>query len=376
MMKTRTRKTIAKINLLYFIQYFTSALYLSYFTLCLKEYHYDEKLIGILLMSSSLSIILGNLFGFFFFKKHRKVLYPIFLTIQSIFLFLFVFIGMNTWGAFLCTFMIYFTSNSSLQLSDGLISQYEHKIDYPYTKTRFFGSVGFFMAILLISFLPFISYSLIYIFSAINDVILIILFLSLSSSLNEEDKVQKGYLLNKTFIFYLVIYALVLGSYLAFDSYLGSYFKALNYNRSIYSYVLSFSLLIEMFTLLILNLKKHKNKRMFLAISFIVISMRFLLFSIPISNLIYLFIISSLRGIGWGMFLFSHMDYMKEIAKKNKTRGLFLLSVAQNLLGAIFHFLGGYILPYYSIYFLVLGLFSFGASFFFFIYQKKLIHCQ
>ena len=369
----KKRKTIAKINFIYFIQYFSNAFSIPFFALFLKSFSYDSFTLGLLLRISSFSVLFGNLFCFLFFKKKQYTLNQIFLCIQSIFLFLFPFIGKNIIGAVFSTIGIFFCGNASFQMSDGFISYYYKQQDYSYSNTRFFGSLGYFLSLLFVAFFPFLPYSLFYFISAFCTFILFLIFKFFLPKIDEkkEKNIYKD-LFSKPFVFYFLTYSFVLGSFLTFDSYFGSYLHSLTYDRSVYSYLVSFSLFIEVLTLFFLN-KFYKGKRRYLLVgAFFLLSLRFLLFSFSISSLPYIVFLCALRGLGWGTFLFSHMDYFSSITKTKKTTGLFFLSIGQNLIAAFLHFFGGILLPSYSIFFLLLGILSFlWSSFFLFVSKKK-----
>lgn len=345
------KKQIHKINLTYMLSYLGDALFSPFLALYFSSLSIDELKKGILLALIPLSSLVGNLFyGKLSKNSQRNLLIARVLIIFNILPMLFMGLIKNYYLVGLMTIVFSLHNNPFFSFQDGVtvnISTYEKTI---YANTRLFGTIGYFIGSLLGGYLiDLTNFSLVFIIAGIIYSIVELMFFFIKpvdDDLKIKDKITFSQVFkHRYYIYYLIFYILVLGTWNVQEAYVSIMFKQMGMSTSNWGYLYAYEIAIEAIILFLLckYLKKKGRYSLVLFVSISLMSFRGLILSINLDMWSKAIISASLRGLAWGGFLSSHIEMVKKILDSSLvTKAVVIFSVCANLYVS----LGNYLAPY------------------------------
>lgn len=313
----------------------------------------NESKKGLLLALIPLATLIGSLiYGKFSNKMKRNLLIIRILVIMQ--LIAMSIIGFINSYYLVAVFVVIFAlhNNTFFSFQDGIAVKITNKENKIYANTRLFGTLGYFIgSIVGGKLIDLTSFGIVFLIAGIIYAIVELMFFLIKpfeEDENEEDKEKitfKNVLSNRQYIFYLMFYILVLGTWHIEEAYVSIMFKNNGLTTSMWGYVYAFQILIEMGIIYFVNkfLKDKHKHHLILMIAICVIILRSVVLSLSLDLWIQVILVSSLRGIAWGLFLSSHMETIKSILPKDLiTKAILIFAISSN----IFVTIGNYLAPY------------------------------
>lgn len=369
------RKQTNTIRIIYFLKFFADALFCGYMSMFFLTF-FDKFSwqYSVLLGVIPFCTLIGNFLWGLISKNVIRNLFiiKIVLILELTGLLLLTFLGGNFITLLIFTIFVSLFNSPYFTLQDGLGSAYSKKEGKSYISIRVLGSSGYLCALAIGSLLIKIfneNYQIIFSIAAVIYLICLILwfFIKPFDDLNEKEKEKIKYievLKNKTFILYFFSYLLILGCHSVADSYLFVRLNEVGVTSSTYSLVFASEVLLEIISMVIVfKFIKEKYHLMVLKISIIFLFLRTFLmgFNFPKGLLIA---IAPLRGIGWGLFLSTHLITVRKIvSNKLVVKAISILTIALAIVNGTFTLIGSSIYSKISLptfYFLLSGIMLIG----------------
>lgn len=344
------KKQIVKINLIYTLSFLSDALFSPFLALYFSSINMDENKKGILLSLIPLASIFGSLiYGKLSGKSQRNLLIIRILVIAQLIPMMIIGFVNNYIVILIFTIIFALHNNTFFSFQDGIGVKITNQENAKYANTRFFGSFGYLLGTFIGGKLIDVSsFGIVFLIAGIIFAIveLLLFFIKVDEETEtQKEKISLKEIFNhKEFIFYLLFYIFVLGSWNISEAYISIMFKNNGVTTSQWGYIFALEIFVEMATIFILNrlIKKKINYRLMLFIAIIAMSSRSLILSLETNLWFKVFTSAILRGFSWGMFLSSHMENVKKILPSSLiTKAVLVLAVCSNL----FAFLGDFIAP-------------------------------
>ena len=347
------KKQINKINFIYILSFLGDALFSPFLALYFSSLDINESKKGLLLALIPLATLIGSLiYGKFSNKMKRNLLIIRILVIMQ--LIAMSIIGFINSYYLVAVFVVIFAlhNNTFFSFQDGIAVKITNKENKIYANTRLFGTLGYFIgSIVGGKLIDLTSFGIVFLIAGIIYAIVELMFFLIKpfeEDENEEDKEKitfKNVLSNRQYIFYLMFYILVLGTWHIEEAYVSIMFKNNGLTTSMWGYVYAFQILIEMGIIYFVNkfLKDKHKHHLILMTAICAIILRSVVLSLSLDLWIQVILVSSLRGIAWGLFLSSHMETIKSILPKDLiTKAILIFAISSN----IFVTIGNYLAPY------------------------------
>ena len=382
------KNNITTFKLVYLTAYFADALFSVFNILYLKSINLSDSKISIIMFLIPFSGILGNYFYSFFCKS-----FPININLLKIISFLegitiifFSFIN-NFYFLSIITFVICFNNSSYFKILDGTSVLTLNKYNKIFSTLRVFGSIGYFIALLVFAFLfKYINFNLVFIFSSFFFLITFILLFLIDKEdyllrdkivINEENKfIEEKLSRNKNFYIYLIFSMLTLGSLSISYSIYPLCLKERNVGEDLYSLFFAFTVAFEtIIFFIILLFKKKKNLDFYYLVSGIILRMIGYSFLFIFKDIyLTMFLLIIFQGASSALILSSEVKILNSIV------GDKLISKALEISGCLTSFylaIGNFlVLNYhkylsYNEYFLILSIIeTFGLLFIIYLFYK------
>lgn len=347
------KKQINKINFIYILSFLGDALFSPFLALYFSSLDINESKKGLLLALIPLATLIGSLiYGKFSNKMKRNLLIIRILVIMQ--LIAMSIMGFLTSYYLVAIFVVIFAlhNNTFFSFQDGIAVKITNKENKIYANTRLFGTLGYFIgSVVGGKLIDLTSFGIVFLIAGIIYAIVELMFFLIKpfeEDENEEDKEKitfKNVLSNRQYIFYLMFYILVLGTWHIEEAYVSIMFKNNGLTTSMWGYVYAFQILIEMGIIYFVNkfLKDKHKHHLILMTAICAIILRSVVLSLSLGLWIQVILVSSLRGVAWGLFLSSHMETIKSILPKDLiTKAILIFAISSN----IFVTIGNYLAPY------------------------------
>ncbi|MBE6132889.1 MAG: MFS transporter [Erysipelotrichaceae bacterium] len=347
------KKQINKINFIYILSFLGDALFSPFLALYFSSLDINESKKGLLLALIPLATLIGSLiYGKFSNKMKRNLLIIRILVIMQ--LIAMSIMGFITSYYLIAVFVVIFAlhNNTFFSFQDGIAVKITNKENKIYANTRLFGTLGYFIgSVVGGKLIDLTSFGIVFLIAGIIYAIVELMFFLIKpfeEDENEEDKEKitfKNVLSNRQYIFYLMFYILVLGTWHIEEAYVSIMFKNNGLTTSMWGYVYAFQILIEMGVIYLVNkfLKDKHKHHLILMVAICAIILRSVVLSLSLGLWIQVILVSSLRGVAWGLFLSSHMETIKSILPKDLiTKAILIFAISSN----IFVTIGNYLAPY------------------------------
>ena len=383
------KKQVNKINFIYILSFLGDALFCPFLALYFSSLGITDFEKGVLLALIPLSTLCGSLiYGKLSNTSKRNILIiRILVFAQLIAMSCIGFID-NYYivGLFVIIFALH--NNTFFSFQDGIAVNITNKENTIYAKTRVFGTFGYFLGSLLGGFLiDLTSFGVVFLIAGLIYALVEVIFFFVKPY-EEEGNVQrekisfKNVLSNKQFIGYLLFYILVLGTWTISEAYVSLMFELNGFNSSSWGYLFAYQIIVEMVAIFLANkfIVKKINIAFILLSAIVVICLRSFTLGLTMNVYFKGIIQASLRGLGWGLFLSSHMEMVKKILPKELiTKAILILAISVNLYATLGNYLAPYIynlLSYELMYLILMGIQIIGVIIYMtiFIFKKNKVN--
>ena len=382
----RTNREYMLIRIMTFLRYFADCLFYGYFTLSLMSKGFNESEVGLICAFTPVVALLANPLWNVFSKNansNRKIM-RIITVVEGLFILLFTQVT-TIEAVAIITCLISFVGSPFYTLHDGFCATYAKAYQKDYTKIRFIGTFAYlsgtiFAAIVLKLFSD--NYNILLYTGGIVFVLISVFFifikpidLSLVDSGKEVKRDFKKVLKNKTFIFYMIVYFLVVTVAFTADNYVGMFFtKYLELSSSYWSLIFGGYLFFEFILLFLISTNKIKlNENIMWVIISILYPLRSILFCFDLPLPVTI-VAAMLRGISYGLVLYANVKCVEKICGiENITAAFFIMAIFTAIIQTIANFTFGNLIANlgYPIFFLIVGLIGFTGALINLIYQIK-----
>ena len=364
-----------KFKLFYFVRYFGDAFFYPFMSLYFISKGVTEAQLGLILAITPIVTILVNPLWTFLAKDMRAIRFIlktmtliegiliITLTQVSGFEFYALIIGLI---ALLCSPFI--------SIQDGFTATFANQNNIEYTSIRIQASISYVIALVLAGIVVvYLGYAILFSIAG-GMFILTMLIVMWIKPFKEESQRQsapkrdiKALLRNKEFYKYLVFYTLMIGAVRVGDSFFGVYMTSVKGLDTIqYGLLYAAFVLVEViFIRILINKGQLISEKKLMIVSAALFLFRFVAYSL-IDDLVALAIITMLRGVAWGIFLFANVRYVVKIVKvENVTSAIMILTLTFSVFTAIGNFLFGKLLKtldYSWLYLILAGIICLGFA--------------
>lgn len=358
-------KDYRKLQVFTFLRYFSDALIYAFLVLFFHSLNLSSLETGTLLASVPFMAVSGNLIVYLLTKKGNRnlLLLKILLPIEIIGV-VFIAFFKSFFPVLLFSLLINFCSSATYSLLEGLASKTASEANKNYTGIRIFGSIAFFLSSLGGGFLiKGLDYRITFMISgAIKGLSFVTLFFIRNTDKEvgniDNKKKELSLLKNRSFIYYLIFYVLVVGMSTVTDTFFALYAKSRGMGNEHYGIVYASMILAEIVVMFVLSKIKNVNKVLVLLLASTCLVLRTALLIIDLPDA-FLSIVPIFRGIGWGMLLYVHVNTLRGIVgEKSVTKGILILTLFLQSFAGILNQFGPLIianfLKEYRWYFLVL----------------------
>lgn len=348
-----------------FFRYISDALIFVFLPLFFSSLQLSSFETGTLLASVPIMAIVGNVVMSLLAKSAKRNI----LLIQIIMPFEIVsacMIGFfsNFYIVLIISIIMNFCNSSFYSLLDGVCSQIASSAKKNYVAIRVFGSIAYLISSLFSGFLiDAINYKFTFLLAGIIWLLDYILLYFIKVD-NEEDKKENDSNLtsnpfkSKAFIAYTIFYIFSISASHACDTFFSVYAKNIReVNASVYGILYSTMILTEIIVMIVTIFVKFKKQYLMLLFSAIFLFLRVFLLCFELPKTI-LYIVPSLRGIGWGLLLAYHINTLKKfLNSKQLVKAIFVLTIGLHIIVAIIDQFGPHIVELtdsYQILFIIL----------------------
>ncbi len=270
----------------------------------------------------------------------------------------------NFYIVLIISIIMNFCNSSFYSLLDGICSQIASSAKKNYVAIRVFGSIAYLISSLFSGFLiDAINYKFTFLLAGIIWLLDYILLYFIKVD-NEEDKKENDSNLtsnpfkSKAFIAYTIFYIFSISASHACDTFFSVYAKNIReVNASVYGILYSTMILTEIIVMIVTIFVKFKKQYLMLLFSAIFLFLRVFLLCFELPKTI-LYIVPSLRGIGWGLLLAYHINTLKKfLNSKQLVKAIFVLTIGLHIIVAIIDQFGPHIVELtdsYQILFIIL----------------------
>jgi PPP family 3-phenylpropionic acid transporter len=339
-------------RILYFIRFLGDSFFFPYFSLYIASLGYEGTTLGIILSITPFVNIIANTIWSIFtsdVQKTRKIIQWI-TVIEALVVFLFTKLE-TIQMVVLLTVLLGAIDGPYYNMQDGITATYANNNNVEYSTIRVCASIsyaiGSFLAGIVIQYygygtsftvcalLFFISVFLIHRIAPIKDA---------SIDKKKSGGNLKELLTNPSYLNYLVFILLCLNASSLADAYFVIYLQSIGLAESNVGLVLGITVVFEALTMILLYRYGSKvSERQWIIIALILIIIRFGTYALDLP-LIPVLVVSSFKGISWGIILFANIKYIiKIVGIKQVTAAILVNSIANSIISVIAHPILGYI---------------------------------
>lgn len=362
-------KSYLYIKFIYFIRYFGDALFYSFTVLYLSSLGFEEGLIGNIQSIITITALVVNPIWSIIARNNKiaKILMILLSIIEGFFIIIYG--HQSTVEVIMViTALTAIAAAPFYTMLDGYSATYCDQNNKEFPNVRVVGSLayvcGTFLGGILIDAISFTNVFIIAGIFFIASGSLISCFKNLTILDDRGKQKNRNYraiVSNKRYLFYLVSYILIVTISVLGDSYISLYFTKLQgLSVSDYSLVSSGILLTEVITILLMGKlgKNIKLEKLIIIAGLIYFSRSFIL-SFTFLPLFLLILASFLRGIAWGIIIYTHMNYLiRLVGLENVTTAAMLIVIVGSIISFILSNVIGYMIEAwgYNIFYLSISL--------------------
>ena len=379
-------KEYLMLRIMTFFRYFGDCLFYGYFYLFLESRGLTENVIGMICAITPIVALICNPFWNYLSKNantNRKIM-AVITVLEGIFILSYTRVNIIELIA-LITCLTSFVGSPFYSLHDGFSATFAKTYKKDYTKIRFIGGLAYFCGTITAAVVLKLcndDYNILLIISGLIFILLSLFFFYIKpidlSLIDEGKEIKRDYkaiLKNKTFVFYMIIYFMVVTVSFASDNFVGLYFtKELGVTPSVWSLIFAMILFCEFIIMVIFSKKTEKiNENIMWILITLLYPLRSLLFALglplPIAIIAALF-----RGVSFGMVLTVNMRCVEKICGiENVTAAFFIMAIFTAIIQATSNFVFGNVISQigYKAFFALVSTIGFSGAILNIVYQFK-----
>lgn len=369
-----------------FFRYFGDCLFYGYFYLFLESRGLTENVIGMICAITPVVALICNPFWNYLSKNantNRKIM-AVITVLEGIFIICFTKVNVIELLALL-TCLVSFVGSPFYSLHDGFTATFAKTYQKDYTRIRFIGALAYFCGTITAAIILKLgnnNYNILLTIGGIVFVLVSLFFISIKPidlTLTEKGKeIKRDYksiLTNKTFIFYMTVYFMIVTLSFAADNFVGLFFtKEMGVTSSIWSLVFGAVILCEFFVMVFLSKRIERiNENIIWIFITLLYPLRSLIFSLGLP-LPLVIIGSLLRGFAYGMALTVNVRCIEKICGiENVTAAYFIMAIFTAIIQAISNFAFGNVISQigYKAFFAIVAAIGFAGAILNIVYQFK-----
>ena len=340
-----------KFKLFYFVRYFGDALFYPFMSLYFISKGVTESELGLILAITPIATILVNPFWNFLAKDLRviRLILKIMTLIEGALIITLTQVsGFELYALIIC--LIALLCSPFISIQDGFTATFANQNNIEYTAIRIHASIAYVIASAIAGMVVvYLGYGVLFSISGALFILTTLIAFWIKPFKNELQRQNapqrdiKALLKNKDFYKYLVFYTLMIGAVRVGDSFFGVYMtnvKGLDTTQ--YGFLYAAFVLVEVIVIRILiNKGQLISEHKLMIVTAILFILRFVAYSL-IDDPIALSVITMLRGVAWGIFLFANIRYVLKIVKvENVTSAIMILTLLFSVFTAVGNFLFG-----------------------------------
>lgn len=342
-----------KYRFLYFLRYMGDSFFFPYFSLFIASLGFEGTTLGIILAVFPFANIIANGVWSIFttnVRRTRKIIQWI-TVVEAIIIFLFTQLT-SIELIIMLTVLLGVMDGPYYGMQDGIAATYSNQNHVEYTSIRIFGSISWaiasFLAGLVIQFYGYHSSFMISALIFFLTVFVLHQIAPIEETEPKNTKKKEGSLLqllsNPSFWKYLVFLVLCLNSAGMADAYFVLYLQSIGLAESNVGLVLGLTVIFEAFSMILLARHGNKlNEHQWTIVALVLLMIRFGVYALNLP-LIPVLIVSAIKGIGWGILIYSNIKYIiRIVGVKQITVAILANSIAGSLFAVITHPILGYI---------------------------------
>ncbi len=357
----KIKKNYLLLCTIYFLIFFSNALFLSFFQIFLASKGFNESKIGIISSITPLLCIVANPLYSIIGKNNKRIRYLL-LTLSGLeALVILLVYQVNEFSLLIIVMCLVAVIDPPLFIIlDSYASSFVKENNLNYSYIRIVGTLSYAIGALLAGyFIEYIGYNFIFI-SASLLMIISVVFIFLLKPNKEIEERQKGdfslLLKNKNFLLFAMYFIFILSFASLGDTYISIYLtNEKNLSESSFG-LLNFSwVIVELLTVLILNKFKIKNDKILLILFGVCYLSRLVVIGIDAPKNIVIFC-ALLRGIGMGINIYLYIPLINRLVKSsNVSIALLLIGLFKSLLSTILISISGFVIEKtsYSMIFII-----------------------
>ena len=368
---------------IYFLRYFADAMFYSFIAVFLASIGFKEGLIGNIQSITTITCLIVNPIWSMVAKNNKitRILMVILSIIEGTVLI--IYSNMTTVEAImLFTALMAIAASPYYTMMDGHAAAYCETHNKLYSNVRVAGSLAYMIGAALGGILiDTIGFTITFTISGLLFILVGIMAKFLRSVDKKEQKEEtnkelfKAIFSNKLFIIYAISYLFIVTLSIIGDNYISLLFtKELGFSVSEYSFIYSGMIIVEVIIMILAGyLFKNTEPHKLILIAGLAYFLRSLIVSFTTLPTWILIGGACLRGVGWGIILSVHVNYLRNIVgTKNITNAIFILVLISSIIQMIGLNVSGNLLEKvgYSKVYLILTLITFISTFIVLILKK------
>ncbi|MDD4183833.1 MAG: MFS transporter [Candidatus Izemoplasmatales bacterium] len=344
-------KETFKFKLFYFIRYFGDALFYPFMSLYFISKGVTEAELGLILAITPIATILVNPVWNFLARDMRaiRVILKVMTLIEGILIIVVTQIsGFELYALVIC--LIAMLCSPFISIQDGFTATFANQNNIEYTSIRIHASIAYVVASAIAGLvIVYLGYTVLFVVAGMMFILTMLIAFwikPLKDELQRQNAPQrdiKALLRNREFYKYLIFYTLMVGAVRVGDSFFGVYMTGVKgLDATQYGFLYAAFILAEVIVIRVLiNKGQLISERKLMIISALLFALRFVAYSF-IDDSVALSVITILRGIAWGIFLFANIRYIMKIVKvENVTPAIMIITLLFSVFTAVGNFLFG-----------------------------------
>jgi PPP family 3-phenylpropionic acid transporter len=340
-----------KFKIFYFIRYFGDALFYPFMTLYFISKGISEHQLGIILAITPITTILVNPMWNYVVKDSRisQLVLKIMTVIEGVLIIVVTQItGFELYALIIC--LIAFFCSPFIAIQDAFTATYANNNQIEYASLRIYASIAYVLATTVAGIVVlYLNYEYLFIVSGIfflATAIIAIWIKPLEQIKATDAKPKRNFrslMKNKNFFKYLTFYTIVVGSVRIGDSFFSVYItNDLGLSAMGMGVVYSAFVLVEVLTIRFLTVKgnQYDEKKLFYFATMLFL-LRFISYSFNFPLPIVI-LMTMIRGVSWGIFIYTHIKYIIKIVKmENITMAVLIITLLYSIFTGVGSILAG-----------------------------------
>ncbi len=362
-----------KFKLFYFIRYFGDAFFYPFMSIYFIAMGVSSANLGIILAITPITTILVNPFWNLMardLRTIRTILKVMTMIEGSLIILLTQVTGFEMYALIVC--IIAFLCSPFMPIQDGFTATFANQNKIEFTSIRINASIAYVIASALAGFvIMYLGYTFLFMVSGIFFIFTSLMvfwikpFKEELQRQNAPKRDLRALLKNSEFYKYLIFYTLVIGAVRVGDSFFGVYLTSVKgLDTTQYGFVYAAFVFAEVIAIRFLITRGQLvSEHKLMIISCLLFILRFITYGLDLDPL-SLSLLTLLRGVAWGIFLFANIRYILKIVKvENVTSAILIISLIFSMFTAVGNFFFGrliVLIGYSWLYFMLSGIIFLG----------------